>query len=208
MAITKIKTTSSFTNLTKYDSFLAGNAAFDPNAYESIATTTLTSSTSTVTFSSIPATYTHLQIRYLGRSNVVSDYAQNVAVNFNSDTGSNYARHFLTGYSGGYTSVDAGADTSQTKLSLSSGLSSANWSSQMFGGGIIDILDYANTNKYKTVRSLAGADGNSATLISTMSLSSGVWMSSNAISSITLSVTNPSYAFQQYSSFALYGIKG
>jgi len=70
------------------------------------------------------------------------------------------------------------------------------------GGFIVDILDYANTNKYKTVRSLNGNDANGS---GSMNLSSNVWLSTAAITSLTLSSSSD---FRQYSSFALYGIKG
>ena len=52
--------------------------------------------TASITFSNIPATYSHLQIRAIARTNVAStaDYPQ---IRFNSDSGSNYAHHLLYG---------------------------------------------------------------------------------------------------------------
>ena len=73
-----------------------------------------------------------------------------------------------------------------------------------FGVTIIDILDYANTNKYKTFRSLVGSDTNDTN--GAVGLASGSWRSTSAITSITLS-NNVSGNLAQYSSFALYGIK-
>jgi hypothetical protein len=189
---------------------ISGHLFTSSVSYDSIATTTVGSGgVSSITFSSIPATYTHLQIRFIGRSNVTSNYSQNPSLRFNSDTGANYSRHYLIAYTGGYTADLSGGDPSETKISLSSGLSGGNWSAQMAGAGIIDIFDYKNTNKYKTVRCLAGADGNSAaTLVSTVALSSGSLMSTSAITSITVANANALYNLEEYSSFALYGIKG
>jgi len=73
----------------------------------------------------------------------------------------------------------------------------------VFAAYVIDILDYANTNKYKTSRNLAGYDNNSGGRVS---LNSGNWRNTNAITSITLTCRSDN--FQQYSQFALYGIKG
>ena len=69
--------------------------------------------------------------------------------------------------------------------------------------GITDILDYTNTNKNMTVRTLAGSDGNGSGEIQ---FTSGIWVnSSTTITSLTI---NPSAGtFTQYSSFALYGVK-
>jgi hypothetical protein len=186
-----------------YRSFVTAAAT----SFESIATVTVGSGgAANVEFTSIPSTYSHLQVRYIGRSTFTgSDYTQNLDIQFNNDTSSNYSNHDLIGFTGGYTAVLARAETSQTRIRTTSGLANGTWGSSVFGGGILDILDYQNTNKYKTVRSLAGAEGNSSTLISAASLSSGLWMSTSAISSIKIITYNGNLA--QYSTFALYGIK-
>jgi hypothetical protein len=186
---------------------LSGGAApAAATSYESISTVTLGSDQTTITFSSIASTWKHLQIRYIAKANVGSNYAQSINMRFNSDTGSNYSRHFLGAYTGGYAATTAGGDATQNIINLFSGVSSTNWNASTFGAGIIDILDYQNTNKYKTVRSLAGAESNdSSTLISTLGLSSGLWQSTSAVTSISLTSNGD---FKQYSSFALYGIKG
>ncbi len=153
---------------------------------------------SSITFSSIPATYTHLQIRSISRGTFAGS---NTPVRFtvNSDTGSNYSTHWLTGNG---SSASASAETSVAYLySFRQPANTATASA--FGTGITDILDYTSTNKYKTVRSLSGYDTNGAGEIH---LFSGLWMNTNAITSITMfpNVDN----FAQYSQFALYGIKG
>jgi len=78
-------------------------------------------------------------------------------------------------------------------------------SANCFGVVVIDILDYANTNKYKTTRALAGLDINAAGGF--IALRSGNWRNTNAITTITLKPES-SRIFAQYSQFALYGIKG
>jgi len=160
-------------------------------AYDSIATTTLSSSASSVTFSSIPATYTHLQIR-MNLINVSSNTW--VFIDFGG-TNPVYS-HIL--YGDGATVTAGSFSNSYSRIiGYSSG------STTQPGVIITDILDYANTNKTKTVRSLFGFDMNGPTGYT--GLVSNLYNSTNAVSSFTISCgTN----FAQYSSFALYGIRG
>jgi hypothetical protein len=195
MAITSIKTGSSFTNLQKYNDFLAGNAAYNPSSFESIATVTVgAGGASSISFSSIPATYQHLQIRYFGRNTTDNNAA--VYMTTNGDTGSNYSWHQVFG-SG--SSAGTQAFASQTYMSVGQESSTSN----VFDAHIVDLLDYANTNKNKTVRTLGGWEDNTQGRVF---LRSGLWMNTAAISSITLTPSSSNFA--QYSSFALYGIKG
>jgi len=165
------------------------------NSYESIATTTLSSSQSTVTFSSIPATYTHLQLRYFCNTTRVGGASGSGKIEFNGDTTvTNYSNHAL--YGNGATAAGYGAANTNNGL----------WyygDTTTFVAGIVDILDYANTNKYKTMRSLTGFDQNGSGQVGLVSLA---WLSTSAITSIVLTPT--SYSFNTYSKFALYGIKG
>ena len=171
------------------------------NSYESIATVTVGSGGSaTVTFSSIPATYTHLQIRGIGRSLEANTGLDIIYMRFNSDSGSNYSWHQLFGSGSG---VSAAAGTSSSFMR--SGLLTLNSEpADIFGDSVIDILDYANTNKYKTIRSLSGGEYNNTR--GGICLFSGSWRNTNAVTTVTL---QPSVAnFAQYTQFALYGIKG
>lgn len=175
-------------------------------SYESISTVTVGSGgSSTITFSSIPATYTHLQVRLIAKSTETL-YDQSDAINFyfNADTTyTNYRSHWLRGDGSSAT----GGQIQSAGYNIYSGTIASGHSSQtsMFGAQIIDILDYANTNKYKTVRTLGGDDVNSSAGI--LGLHSGLWMSTSAITGLTFNVTNDTN-FAQYSQFALYGIKG
>jgi hypothetical protein len=74
----------------------------------------------------------------------------------------------------------------------------------VFGGVVIDILDYKNTNKYKTVRILSGTEYNNSN--GGVSFNSGLWQNTDAITTITLQPSGANFA--EYSQFALYGIKG
>ena len=167
--------------------------------YESIATASGTGSSGTITFSSIPSTYQHLQIRYIGRV-TNADTADNIFMQLNSDTGSNYAWHYLQG--DGASTASSGA-SSQSKI-LSGRVSAATAGSDVMGTGVLDLLDYANTNKYKTLRTLTGQDRNGGGVIV---MTSGLWQNTAAVSTIT--ITNGSATnFTTASQFALYGIKG
>jgi len=169
----------------------------DPGAMIPLVTTTLSSSTANVTFSSIPQNYEHLQVRAFMRTNY-SGFADGVSYRINSDTGSNYKAHFLRGDG---SSASAGVDTT---TSIFAGDIAGNGSgASTFSTLILDILDYTNTNKYKTMRDLIGIDNNGNGYVS---LFSGLWLSTNAINSLTFF---PTYGttFSQYTTFALYGIK-
>ena len=169
------------------------------SSYESIATVTVgAGGQASVTFSSIPSTYQHLQIRYMPRIST-ADTAENTWLQFNGDTGSNYAYHFLDGNG---SSASAGAGASQTRI-LAGRAGAANSGSNIFGANVLDILDYANTNKYTTARILGGIDRNGS---GNIRLDSGVWMNTAAVTSLTISPTTANN-FVEYSSFALYGIK-
>jgi hypothetical protein len=170
------------------------------SSFESIQTVTVGSGgASEVEFTSIPSTYTHLQIRAIVRSNRNTGDALNVR--FNSDTSSSYARHGLYGNG---SSTGASGGSSETAIEAWSNIADNSMTASVFTGGIMDILDYANTNKYKTVRSLQGNDVNGSGHIY---LASGLWTNTSAITSIKFYVAYGT-GVMQYTQFALYGIKG
>lgn len=174
--------------------------------FVSIATQTVgAGGASSVTFSAIPQIYKHLQIRYVARD-TASGYINNLSGYFNTDsTYTNYYWHFLEGVgtTGGYSS--GGVQVSA--LPLSFGLeASASVGSNTFGAGVVDILDYTNTNKYKVLRTLTGLENN-VTGDTSARLGSGLWKNTSAITSITLN-PQPTGNFVQNTSFALYGIQG
>jgi hypothetical protein len=194
MGVTKMsKVGFKSTSYLKSDSFLVGNTAFSPSSYESITTVTVGGGgQASISFSSIPATFTHLQIRAMFLSTDVDK------LNFNSDTGSNYAWHGIRG-SGASASAYGNASTSNIQLGTNVP-SSASYPMSC----VVDILDYASTSKYKTVRTLWGYDTNN-TSSGQVEFISGLWMNTAAITSLVFS---NSAGHNQYSSYALYGIKG
>jgi len=180
---------------------------FAVESFESISTATVGSGgTSTISFSSIPQTYKHLQIRWLSKSNFSgSSNIINTHCRFNGDTGNNYSWHYLNGDAGTLTAGGI-ADTYSIFLSYLPASGYAN----MFGIGVCDILDYTNSNTYKTVRTFGGCDvNNTGGEKGIVSLATGNWRSFSAISSITIgNASDLSNGFNQYTEFALYGIKG
>jgi hypothetical protein len=175
------------------------------NSYYQIATTAVgAGGSSTVTFSSIPATYTHLQLRVLSKTTDTSNVEDNTNLYFNGDTTyTNYRGHWLRGDGTTVTASNLQANGYQVYTGVISGSGSSQTS--MFGATIIDILEYTNTNKYKTVRILNGNDCNN-TSFGFIGMYSNVWMSSSAITSITFTVPGGTN-YAQNSRFALYGIK-
>ncbi len=166
--------------------------------FESIATVTVTGATSaSIDFTSIAGTYQHLQIRGISRTNRADD-GDEIYLQFNADTGSNYSHHNLEGNG---SAASASAGTSAVKISMPRNVA-ANSTADRFGVCVIDILDYANTNKYTTVRGLGGWDTNGSGYVN---LRSGLWMNSAAITSIKITAIA---SFVTNTTFALYGIKG
>ena len=145
-----------------------------------------------IEFTSIPGYYEHLQIRGIIRTNG----GGNLSVRVNSDSGNNYSYHSLVG-NGSSASANNGSTQSDIVLARAEGISST---ANTFNAFIVDILDYANTNKFKTIRSLSGVDKNGS---GDINFESGLWQSTSAITSISFTRST----IQQYSSFALYGIK-
>jgi hypothetical protein len=95
------------------------------------------------------------------------------------------------------------ASTSLAQTSGSLGYIPVTADTNIFGTAVFDLLDYTNTSKYKTTRSLTGHDKNGSGLIV---LYSGLWLNTAAVTSITVLPNTGN--FNQYTSAALYGIKG
>ncbi len=166
----------------------------DFGVFDSIATTTVgVTPVSEVIFSSIPQNYKHLHIRCSVRNSVTEG---NFRIQFNSDTAGNYSHHQLTA---------DGSSTASYPAANESYITAGNFTgvANVFTVNIIDVLNYTDTNIYKTTRSLQGFDRNGA---GSVGFNSGNWRSTSAITSIRLFAGND--AFAQYSSLALYGIEG
>jgi hypothetical protein len=193
MSIARVKASSLTQGLPKQKTMLAGNSTILPGSYESIQTVNVGSGgTTTITFSSIPSTYSHLQVRVIARSTGTSLAGLYMSINSSVDP---VIGHYLVG-------------DGSTVTAAANGNKQYGWaigSSQLantFTAEVIDILDYANTNKNKTVRSLAGYELNGSGGIA---LFSGLFNTTVAINALNIYL--PTGNLAQYSSFALYGIK-
>jgi hypothetical protein len=196
MGIRSLKTASISTGV-KRSKVWDQSAQLLVDGYESIATQAVGSGgASSITFSSIPSTYKHLQIRNVSRQVTGSGPSDTfVTARFNGDTAGNYMSHYFLGDG---SSAGAGA-TSVSSTNCWFGVNATGNAGTM-QANIIDILDYANTSKHKTIRVLSGSDRNGSGVIV---LQSALWMNTAAMSSIVITGT-----FTEYSHFALYGIKG
>jgi hypothetical protein len=164
-----------------------------PITYEPIATTTLSTSTATVSFTSISGSYTDLVL--------VCSIAQaagnnSLRIRYNSDTGSNYSWTNLQG--------DGSAASSVRSSSQTSGLVAETTGSTSLELAIIaNILNYSNSTTYKTH---IGRGNRASNLVDA---TVGLWRSTAAITSIELAMGGsfPTNNFASGSTFTLYGIK-
>jgi hypothetical protein len=167
-------------------------------SYDSIATVNVgAGGQSSISFTSIPSTYKHLQVRGIAKTTgATSTFA---AIRLNGDTGANYSAHELTADGSTAGAYGAASQTSGWADPIS-GTDYAN----VFTAFTLDLLDYTNTNKYKTIRYLGGHSTNSTG--SYLFLTSAAWQNTAAVTSLSLSFSDRNFA--QYTSVGLYGIKG
>ena len=152
--------------------------------YIALATTTLSSATSTVTFSSIPATYRDLILVVNGSS---SASVVGLAVRFNSDTGSNYSGVLMQGDGSSAASGTLSGTFAEIGVLVTSRMQA-----------ICQIMDYSATDKHKTF--LSRSDGASDRTRATASR----WANTAAIN--TIQVFNTNNNFVVGSTFSLYGV--
>ena len=166
------------------------------NSYESIATVTVGSGgSSSISFTSIPSGYKHLQVRGIF---LYSNTGDNLYMTYNSGSFSNVRSHYMFGNG---STVTAGTDTTNGGvISINGGNSST-----AFEAVIYDFLDYTDTNKTHTLRYLNGHDINAAGGV--MALGSAIATNQSAITGLSFQFAGGSN-FREFSQFALYGIKG
>jgi hypothetical protein len=171
---------------------LAGSGGVAAGAFDLLTTTVLGSNASTVTFSGLGSYsgYKHLQIRWTARSTGTGD---NVILRLNGDTtDANYNWHALRG--SGSTPV------SNASIYFVDAVPQSSAPTGEFGAAIVDLLDFGSTNKFKTIRTLITRP----TSIPLVQVTSQLWRSTNAVTSIDITI-NP--AFLAASRFSLYGVK-
>jgi hypothetical protein len=167
-------------------------------AYESIATANGDGSSGLITFSSIPSIFKHLQLRFIGKDTYSGGAGpSNMQIRMNSDsTEANYYYHYLRG-NGSTASASAG-----NSPSFLASVSTSSDNADIFGVGVIDILDYGNTSKNTTTRILGGLDYNGSGVVQLVSI---LWNNTAAVNSVTLYNAT---GWTTETQFALYGIKG
>ena len=172
-------------------------------SYDSIATAAGTGSSATITFSSIPSTYKHLEIRAIHKNNNTGNGSVYVDVKINGSSATTYADHELTGNGA---TVTAAGTASRTELQrLMTTLGSAPAVANMNATTILTIQDYASTAINKTVRSYSGYDSNGGGYTS-FRFASGLYYATTAVTSISFFTGTGSWTTN--TQFALYGIKG
>jgi hypothetical protein len=190
VAISRASDSSIQDGLPKFNDIWDGTTA--TSAFDSIGSFTVSSAVSSITFSNIPQTYTHLQLRFSAKC---ASNDQGYFLRINGDTGSNYNSHLL--YGNGSAAIST-ANSSWTGIDL------ITTTSAQFSIGVVDILDYTNTNKNKVVRSIGGYDNNGSGY---MNFYWGQRRNTAAITSLTILEFLAGGNIQQNSHFTLYGIK-
>lgn len=200
----KFSNVGGFLTKNLYTSALAGNPAvvLDQGSMDPIGVFTLASAQANVEFTNIPQTYTHLQIRALAQTSRATFGVDSLRFQFNADTANNYSWHHLRG-DGSTTESAAGSTLGYMEAQRILGTTTGN----SYGGFVMDILDYRNTNKFTTVRTIGGVDVNGTVggIGGASVFASGNWRNTNAVTSIKL--YGDAASFTANSSFALYGIK-
>jgi hypothetical protein len=169
-----------------------------PLTYESIATQTLGTATASVTFSSIPSTYTDLVLMISVRSTRTGDPQDFPSIRFNSDSATNYSRTSMQG---------TGATANSSRFSNESYLygpfiSTASAASGVFTPVIYNIQNYSNATTNKTVVWRSSQSENN------VMAGVGLWRKApEAITSIAISLAATGLNFAADSTFTLYGIK-
>ena len=141
----------------------------------------LGSNATTVTFSSIPQTYDHLELSIYARGTSAGVPTRGIVIDVNADsTTANYIAQILYGQGTG-----AAAYQSATRgtTSIPSGTATAN----IFGQSTSTFYNYTKTDRYKHYLTMGGIDFSNIALISHR------WISTAAISSLVLKVNVNDY---------------
>jgi hypothetical protein len=172
-------------------------------AYESIQTITGDGSSGSITFTSIPTKFKHLQIRGIARG-TRSFIGEDLYFRFNGDAGgsSYYFQEMYANPPSNASVGNSGVTSAIRQCQIPAGLAPAN----VHGTFILDIYDWKSTVKTKTTKGFGGHDTNDATTgyqYHNIWHTSGMWLSTAAITSVTLVSNGP---YTTTSSFALYGV--
>lgn len=178
-----------------YKSLLMGNPAvvFDQGSVYPIGISIVAAASNEINFTNIPQNYKHLQLR---ASVLGSSQNQDILMRVNGVSAANsYARHELRGT--GTSPAIANGNANTTEFDIATNAIDANYPTSI----ILDILDYSNTNKNKTFKTISGGDRNGS---GSVSFITALRMSTAAVTSIRIFVNVGNINVN--STFALYGI--
>lgn len=163
-----------------------------PATYEPIATTTLGSAASTITFSSIPATYTDIKLVFVGTANT----GTNCLMRFNSDSATNYSRTYIIG-DGASASSARNSNVTVVSLTIQNTINATTPTMRT-----ADIFSYAgSTNKTVLTTETSDLNGSGSTVSAVQ-----LWRNTAAITSLSLETTSGA-TFSIGTTATLYGIK-
>jgi hypothetical protein len=153
--------------------------------YTPLATVTLGGTASSVTFSSIPASYRDLIIVISGTASQIV----NIAVQFNGDTGANFSFVNATG-----TGAAAASLAGTAALSESGRMNSTE------SNTIFQVMDYSATDKHTTMLGRGNSSGDLTEMSATR------WANTAAVTSVKV-ISHPSpRTFSTGTTFSLYGV--
>jgi len=177
-----------------------------PNSYEAIATLSGNGSSDTITFTSIPSTYKHLQIRGVNVVNYGNTDYGNGGLRFNGDTGGNYTNHSIRGYWDGSTGNKQGINYTLGTITYGMIFNCfLNQNQDSVFPTVIDILNYKDTNNRKVARAYGGGTYSTQGARAIIQGASMFWDSTSAITSVSLFASNGNWNAK--TKFTLYGIK-
>jgi hypothetical protein len=190
---------------------ITGPPPFDDflGSYDALASVTLSSSASTITFSGIPNNYKHLQIRILSQTTRSTYNVDSFGIAINGvGTGTLYSRHQLVSNNGGTSAVNSFNQPGTPSVNPFIDTTTSNAGANVFGSSIIDILDYASTTKYPVIRAIGGGDTNGivSSFCGTVGLSSALYAVAGPINSFSMFVTYGT-TFNAKTTASIYGVR-
>ena len=193
---------SSLSNPNTKSSKIWDGQTFSGN-YDCISSVTLDSSGGGIQFANIPQNYTHLELRYVARciSTDSTNGVMSIRITFNSVGTNTYDYTVMKGV-GNATTVASG-EINKTNGPIVGLIAGNGIGSGYFSSGVIEILDYTNTNKNKVTRSVTGCEVSGT--LSEVAIYGGLWRSTAAITTIDLAADGG--GFGRYTNVALYGVK-
>jgi len=208
MAINRLSQSTAQSAFPKFTNFWDGTTA--TSSFDSLGSIVVSTATATVTFSSIPQTYTHLQVRWTAlttRTTYGYDAMTFRVGNLNSiDSGSNYTWQVMRSAGASATTGSTGSADSMWYLDWGFGTTVSSYPMS----AVIDILDYTNTTKAKSMRGIYGGDTNGAIggVYGSINLVGGSWFKSGLPAINTMSFTSyNSNNIAPGTVFTLYGVK-